>query len=65
MVAVSLKKKNATAADAAEITALGLVGSIVAADKVYDGTVAASVTSSNLVGVIAPDAVTLVVGAAS
>ena len=56
---------NSSASDGAQITALGLVGSIVVGDKVYDGGTSASVTSSNLAGVISPDVVVLGVGAAS
>ncbi len=56
---------NATASDDAVISAKALTGSITVADKTYDGTKAATVTGSSLPGVIAPDAVTLVVGAAT
>jgi hypothetical protein len=48
-----------------EITAKALTGAITANNKVYNGTDAAVATGQPLTGVISPDVVTLVVGAAT
>jgi hypothetical protein len=56
---------NSTASAAAAITAKDITGSFVAASKVYDGTAFASITSSDLTGVVANDVVSLAGGAAS
>ena len=49
----------------ADITAKGVRGSFTAADKVYDGNVAATVTGSSLAGVVAGDVVSLGGGTAT
>ncbi|MGH7511757.1 MAG: YDG domain-containing protein [Gemmatimonadales bacterium] len=54
-----------SATTTADITALALVGSITANDKVYDGTTAATILTRTLAGVIAPDVVTYIGGTAT
>ena len=49
----------------ANITALGITGAFSAANKVYDGTTAATVTSVSLVGAVPGDALTLTPGVAT
>ena len=56
---------NTTATTTADITALGLTGNITAANKVYDGTNAATITSRTLSGVIGGDTVSYVGGTAT
>jgi len=58
----SLTSVNTTTAD---ITALAITGSITAANKVYDGTTAATILTRSLSGVIGGDAVTYVGGSAN
>ena len=50
---------NATATSLADITAKPVSGSFTAADKLYDGSAAATITSSTITGVISGDSVTL------
>ena len=50
---------NTTATTTADITAAALTGSITAANKVYDGNTAATITSRTLTGVIGGDTVEL------
>ena len=45
---------NPTPTTTANVTPLAITGSIVAANKVYDGTTHLSLTSLTLMGVIAP-----------
>jgi YDG domain len=54
-----------TLATKASITAKSITGSFTAADKVYDGTVAATISDRSLVGVVGDDDVTLVGGTAT
>ena len=56
---------NATATDTADITALAITGSITAADKVYDGTTAATILTRTLSGEITGDDVSYVGGTAT
>ena len=49
----------------ANITPLGITGSITATDKVYDATTAATIVTRTLTGVIAPDVVSLTGGTAN
>jgi hypothetical protein len=56
---------NTTASTTGNITAKTLVGSITAANKVYDGTTAATLTSRTLAGVVAGDSVSYVGGTAT
>ena len=58
----SLTSVNTTTAN---ITALGLTGNFTAANKVYDGTTAATVQTRTLTGVIGADAVSLTGGTAT
>src|SRR5262249_14806570 len=59
------RSSDLTASTTADISALGLTGSITVGGKVYDGTMAATITGSSLPGVLGSEAVTLVVGTAS
>ncbi len=56
---------NATATTTASITPLGVVGSVTAADKPYDGTATAIITSRTLAGVLSGDDVSYVGGSAT
>jgi len=56
---------NASATTTADITALGITGSITAGNKVYDATDLATITGRSLVGAIAGDVVSYSGGAAS
>jgi hypothetical protein len=56
---------NSSTSTTANITPLAIVGSITAANKVYDGTTAASIASRTLAGVLGSDAVTYTGGTAS
>ena len=56
---------NTTATTAAKITRLAITGSITAANKVYDGTRAATITSRTLSGAISGDDVTYIGGTAT
>ena len=49
----------------ANITAKTLTPNIVATNKVYDGNTTATLSSQTLTGVVSPDVVTLIVGAAN
>jgi hypothetical protein len=53
---------NTTATTTADVTPATVTGSFTAANKVYDGTVAASISTRSLGGIIAPDVVTLAGG---
>ena len=48
---------NSTADTTADITALGITGSITVSDKIYDGNNGAAILTRTLTGVIAPDVV--------
>jgi hypothetical protein len=56
---------NATAQTTADITPKAITGAFTAADKVYDGTPAATAVTRTLSGVISPDVVTLTGGTAA
>ena len=56
---------NRTATTTADITPASLTASVTAANKVYDGTAAATITSRTVSGVIGSDAVSLSGGTAS
>jgi hypothetical protein len=56
---------NATATTTANITQKSVTGSFTAADKVYDGTTAATITTRQLAGTISGDAVSLAGGSAA
>jgi hypothetical protein len=56
---------NTTATTTADITRLAVMGAFTAANKVYDGTTSATVTSRSLVGTVAGDDVSLVGGTAA
>ncbi|PYM06291.1 MAG: hypothetical protein DMD82_09150 [Candidatus Rokuibacteriota bacterium] len=56
---------NSTATTTANITALGITGSITANGKTYDANTAATIATRSLSGVIAPDVVSYVGGTAS
>ncbi len=58
----SLTSVNTTTAD---ITALGITGNFTAANKVYDGTTAATVLTRTLTGVLGADVVSLTGGTAT
>ena len=55
----------ASATGPGAITPLGIIGSITAADKVFDATTAATITSRTLTGVVGPDTVTYTGGTAT
>ena len=54
-----------TSTDTADITAKSVTGGMTAADKVYDGTTAATVTNRSLTGAVAGDTVSLSGGTAT
>jgi hypothetical protein len=56
---------NGTATATANITPLGITGSVTAANKVYDGTTAAAILTRTLAGVIGTDAVSYTGGTAT
>jgi hypothetical protein len=56
---------NSTATTTADITALGITGSITAANKTYDGNNTATITSRTLTGVIGGDTLSYVGGTAT
>jgi hypothetical protein len=56
---------NTTATTTADITALGITGSITAANKTYDATTAATITGRTLSGVLGTDAVSYTGGSAT
>src|SRR5439155_14101170 len=56
---------NSTATTTADITALGITGSITANSKTYDANTAATIATRSLSGVMAPDAVSYVGGTAT
>src|SRR5439155_431571 len=56
---------NSTATTTADITALGITGSITANGKTYDANTAATIATRSLSGVIAPDVVSYVGGIAT
>ncbi|HEY6599591.1 MAG TPA: YDG domain-containing protein, partial [Pseudomonadales bacterium] len=56
---------NATATTAADITPLALTGSITAASRVYNGSVAATIASRSVTGVLASDSVSYAGGTAA
>jgi len=56
---------NSTATTTADITALALTGSVTAANKVYDATTNAAITSRSLTGVLGGDTVGYVGGTAT
>src|SRR6185503_9070887 len=55
---------NTTATTTADITRRSVSGAFTAADKVYDGTTNATITSRNLTGVLGTDTVSLTGGTA-
>ncbi len=56
---------NTTATTSADITPLAITGSVTANDKIYDGTVAATLAGATLSGVVAGDGVTYGGGSAT
>src|SRR5439155_5556516 len=56
---------STTATTTANITALGITGSIAASNKLYDGNTAATITSRTLAGVLGTDQVSYVGGTAT
>src|SRR5205823_3485124 len=56
---------NSSATTTADISALGITGSITANGKTYDANTAATIATRSLSGVIAPDVVSYVGGTAS
>jgi Ca2+-binding RTX toxin-like protein len=57
--------QNVSATTTADITPLGITGSITAADKTYDGTTAAALTSRTLSGILSGDDVSYIGGTAT